>query len=383
MKDTYSFIRRGQIILFMEVHSGGPDGGACDPRGRGLPTLAPRKGEAHVDPRLHRLRCSLFLYTAWLLFLRNQSINHRPKWLYDSHLGFGFFFWAVSLSDDALLKVMGQHSSTESHTGSTFGGERAEKAARRSVIVGNKGEMMRGTNTLIGAVNFVTFLISIPILGGGIWLSAKANSTDCLRFLQWPLIIIGVAIMVISLMGFAGACYRLSWLLRLYLFAMFFVVTALLGFVVFAFAVTDRGQGQVVMNRAFLEYQLSDYSGWLKDRVSDPGYWVKISACLREGHACSKMTRYSRDPTTGLLVPESPDMFYRRNLSPIEVSTWIRFHLFVPLLAFAKDRSFFKEAIKKRASLDEGSIFYEQTSQKMSSFGETFIYFLTSRGLEQ
>ncbi|RWW67473.1 hypothetical protein BHE74_00025081 [Ensete ventricosum] len=168
--------------------------------------------------------------------------------------------------------------------------------------------MVRGTNSLIGAVNFVTFLISIPILGGGIWLSAKANSTDCLRFLQWPLIIIGVAIMVISLMGFAGACYRLVWLLRLYLFAMFFVVAALLGFIVFAFAVTDRGHGQVVMNRAFLEYQLSDYSGWLKDRVSDPGYWAKISACLRQGHACSKMARYA----------QPPDMFYRRNLSPIE-----------------------------------------------------------------
>ncbi|CAL9764023.1 unnamed protein product, partial [Musa acuminata subsp. burmannicoides] len=186
--------------------------------------------------------------------------------------------------------------------------------------------MIRGANSLIGAVNFVTFLISIPILGGGIWLSAKANSTDCLRFLQWPLIIIGVAIMVISLMGFAGACYRLAWLLRLYLFAMFFVVAALLGFVVFAFAVTDRGHGQVVMNRAFLEYQLSDYSGWLKDRVSDPGYWAKISACLREGHACSKMARYARDPTTGVLVPESPDMFYRRNLSPIEVGSWIHLH---------------------------------------------------------
>ncbi|KAG6510388.1 tetraspanin-3-like [Zingiber officinale] len=178
--------------------------------------------------------------------------------------------------------------------------------------------MMRGSNTVIGAVNFVTFLISIPILASGIWLSARANSTDCLRFLQWPIIVIAVSIMVISLMGFAGACYRLAWLLQLYLFAMFLVVAALLGFIVFAFAVTDRGQGQVVLNRAFLEYQLSDYSGWLKDRVSDPGYWAKISACLRDDHACYKMPRYTRDPVTGVLVPESPDMFYRRNLSPIE-----------------------------------------------------------------
>ncbi|XP_010907527.1 tetraspanin-3-like [Elaeis guineensis] len=178
--------------------------------------------------------------------------------------------------------------------------------------------MLRGSTGIIGVVNFITFLVSIPILGGGIWLSARANNTDCLRFLQWPIIIIGVTIMVISLMGFAGACYRISWLLRLYLFAMFFVIAALLGFIVFAFAVTDRGHGQVIMNREFLEYQLSDYSGWLKDRVSEPGYWSKISACLRDAGACKGMARYVRDPTTGMLVPEPANRFYGRHLSPIQ-----------------------------------------------------------------
>ncbi|ONK62430.1 uncharacterized protein A4U43_C07F3780 [Asparagus officinalis] len=177
---------------------------------------------------------------------------------------------------------------------------------------------MRGSNSVIGAVNFITFLISIPILGGGIWLSSRANNTDCLKFLQWPIIVIGVTIMVISFMGFAGACYRQTWLLRLYLFAMFFVVIALIVFIVFAFAVTDRGHGQVIINRAFLEYQLSDYSGWLKNRVSDPGYWAKISSCLRDAKACRGMRRFGRDRATGILVPESADMFYQRELSPIE-----------------------------------------------------------------
>nr|CAD1841949.1 unnamed protein product [Ananas comosus var. bracteatus] len=118
--------------------------------------------------------------------------------------------------------------------------------------------------------------------------------------------------------GLRGACYRLTWLLRLYLFAMFLIVAALVFFVIFAFAVTDRGHGQVVLNRAFLEYQLSDYSGWLRDRVSDPGYWARISACLRDTHACKHMARYVRDPNTGLLLPESQDMFSQRDLSPIE-----------------------------------------------------------------
>ncbi|XP_039136708.1 tetraspanin-3-like [Dioscorea cayenensis subsp. rotundata] len=178
--------------------------------------------------------------------------------------------------------------------------------------------MLKGSNGLIGIVNFVTFLISIPILGGGIWLSSRANSTECLRFLQWPLIIIGVTVMVISLMGFAGACYKLTWLMWLYLFAMFFVVAALLGFIVFAFAVTDRGHGEVVVSRKFLEYQLSDYSGWLKERVSDPQYWSKISSCLRDAKVCKGMARYVRDPATGMIVQESSDMFSQRDLSPIE-----------------------------------------------------------------
>ncbi|GLT37289.1 hypothetical protein SLA2020_116180 [Shorea laevis] len=105
---------------------------------------------------------------------------------------------------------------------------------------------MRASNHIIGLVNFLTFLISIPILGGGIWLSSRANNTDCLKFLQWPLIVIGASIMVISLAGFAGACYRNTILMRFYLFVMFFVLVALLGFIIFAYAVTDKGSGRSV-----------------------------------------------------------------------------------------------------------------------------------------
>ncbi|CAM0958028.1 unnamed protein product [Alopecurus aequalis] len=178
--------------------------------------------------------------------------------------------------------------------------------------------MQHGGTSMLGIVNFITFLASIPVLGGGIWLASRANSTDCIRFLQWPIIIIGLAVMVVSLAGFAGACYRQTWLLRVYLFAMFFVVLALLFFIVFAFAVTDRGEGQVVMNRRFLEYQLSDYNGWLRNRVADRQYWNTIAVCLRDGHACASMRRFARDPNTGMLVPESPAMFYNRDLSPIQ-----------------------------------------------------------------
>ncbi|KAJ8422800.1 hypothetical protein Cgig2_024568 [Carnegiea gigantea] len=171
---------------------------------------------------------------------------------------------------------------------------------------------MRTSNHLIGAVNFLTFLLSIPILAEGIWLSSRANTTDCMRFLQWPLIVIGAALMVVSLAGFAGACYRNTFLMYLYMWAMFFILVALIGFVVFAFAVTDKGSGRPVLNRAYSEYYLGDFSGWLERRVSDESYWVKISSCIRDSKVCGKMGREING------IPETADMFYSRKLSPIQ-----------------------------------------------------------------
>lgn len=67
---------------------------------------------------------------------------------------------------------------------------------------------MRGSNHLIGVLNFFTFILSIPLLVGGIWLATRASVIDCMRFLQLPIIIIAATIVVVSLAGFAGACYR-------------------------------------------------------------------------------------------------------------------------------------------------------------------------------
>lgn len=171
---------------------------------------------------------------------------------------------------------------------------------------------MRASNHLIGLINFLTFLLSIPILGGGIWLSGRATSTDCLRFLQWPLIVIGASIMAVSLAGFAGACYRNTILMRLYLWAMFFVVAALIGFIIFAYAVTDKGSGRPAPGRVYLDYYLEDYSGWLEERVENQGYWAKISSCIRDSSVCARTHR----DVGG--VPESAEMYYIRRLTPIE-----------------------------------------------------------------
>lgn len=177
--------------------------------------------------------------------------------------------------------------------------------------------MVRGSNAVVGAINFLIFLASIPILGGGIWLSTRAN-TDCLKFLQWPIIILGVALMVLSLVGFAGACCYITCLLQFYLFAMFFVIVVLIGFTIFAFVITNEGEGRKVPGRAFVEYHLSDYSDWLRERVSDSGYWGKIRSCVKETKVCRKIGRYVVVPD-GSVAPAPAEFFYRRKLSPIEV----------------------------------------------------------------
>ncbi|KAK9126830.1 hypothetical protein Scep_015676 [Stephania cephalantha] len=75
----------------------------------------------------------------------------------------------------------------------------------------------------------------------------------------------------------------------LYLFAMFFVIATLIGFVVFAYVVTDKGSGRAVQNRVYLDYYLEDYSGWLEERVKSDSYWGKISSCIRDSKSgCCK-----------------------------------------------------------------------------------------------
>lgn len=80
----------------------------------------------------------------------------------------------------------------------------------------------------------------------------------------------------------------------------------------------------MILSRAFLEYRLDGYSGWLEDKVVDGDNWEKVSDCVQGSGECGvAMARYMRDPNSGLLVPESADAFYQRNLSPIEVSLYI------------------------------------------------------------
>ncbi|KAL5973900.1 hypothetical protein ACLOJK_030559 [Asimina triloba] len=168
-------------------------------------------------------------------------------------------------------------------------------------------KMFRLSNNLVGILNFVTFLLSIPILGAGIWLSHRA-STDCEKFLEGPIIAVGVFLMVVSLAGLVGACCRVSWLLWVYLVVMFLLIVLLFCFTVFAFVVTNKGAGKVVSERGYKEYRLGDYSHWLQNRVNDSKNWRKIRSCLSDSDICKKLGQSN----------DSVSVFYQKHLSPIQ-----------------------------------------------------------------
>ncbi|PSS04318.1 Tetraspanin-8 like [Actinidia chinensis var. chinensis] len=169
--------------------------------------------------------------------------------------------------------------------------------------------MVRLSNNLIGILNFVTFLLSIPILWAGIWLSRQAN-TECERFLEKPVIALGVFLMVVSILGLVGACCRVSLLLWIYLLVMFLLILVLFCFTIFVFVVTNKGAGEVVSGKGYKEYRLGDYSNWLQKRVNSTKNWNKIRSCLIDSKVCKSLI------DDGSNTPV--ETFYKERLSAVQ-----------------------------------------------------------------
>lgn len=169
---------------------------------------------------------------------------------------------------------------------------------------------MRLSNNLVGLLNLLTFIFSIPIVVGGIWLS-KQGSSECEKFLEKPIIILGVFLMVVSLAGFIGACCRVSWLLWVYLLVMFLLIVVLFAYTIFVFAITNKGAGNVLSGKGYKQYKLGDYSNWLQKRVNSTKNWNQIKSCLIDSKVCSNFQdKYLNDTL---------NEFYQENLSALQV----------------------------------------------------------------
>ncbi|KAG2261845.1 hypothetical protein Bca52824_068924 [Brassica carinata] len=163
------------------------------------------------------------------------------------------------------------------------------------------------SNNVIGCVNFIAVLLSIPVIGTGIWL-AMGTMNSCVKFIQWPVIILGILILLVGLAGFIGGFWRIAWLLVIYLIAMLALIVLLGVLVGFIYMVTMKGSGHPAPSRAYLEYSLQDFSTFLRQRVQKSYKWDRIRTCLSATSICPQLNQ---------TFPIALD-FFNAHLSPIQ-----------------------------------------------------------------
>ncbi|XP_059634839.1 tetraspanin-2 isoform X1 [Cornus florida] len=163
------------------------------------------------------------------------------------------------------------------------------------------------SNKITALLNFTSLLCSIAIIAAGIWLASKPDN-ECVHWLRWPIVLIGVLILLVSLAGFVGAYWNRQGLLAFYLICMALLIILLLIVLVLAFVVTRPNGEYSVPGRSFHEYRLAGFSSWLRNHLTNSGNWGKIRACLAESDVCSKLS----------LEYVSVDQFFAAHLSPLQ-----------------------------------------------------------------
>lgn len=163
------------------------------------------------------------------------------------------------------------------------------------------------SNNITAVLNFIAFLCSIPIIAAGIWLASKPDN-ECIREFRWPVVLLGVLILLVSLAGFVGAYWNKQGLLAFYLFCMAVLIALLLILLVFAFVVTRSDGGFSVPGRNYREYRLDGFSDWLRDQVAGSKNWAKIRTCLADSDICTKL---NQDYITA-------DQFFAAHISPLQ-----------------------------------------------------------------
>ncbi|XP_057977059.1 protein TORNADO 2-like [Malania oleifera] len=169
---------------------------------------------------------------------------------------------------------------------------------------------LNNSNIATGAINLLAMLLAGPIIFAGIWLSNKLDNS-CLRLIpQWPIIALGISVLVVGVAGFIGGFWRMKWLLVLYfifMFVLIMVLASLVGFI-YKFMVATGGSGHAAPGRTFLEYELNEFSGWLTRRIEDPQEWDRIRNCLSSTSVCSELNQAYR----------LPQDFFNAYISPLQ-----------------------------------------------------------------
>eukprot|EP00244_Chara_vulgaris_P014294 TRINITY_DN885_c1_g2_i2.p1 TRINITY_DN885_c1_g2~~TRINITY_DN885_c1_g2_i2.p1 ORF type:complete len:265 (-),score=14.67 TRINITY_DN885_c1_g2_i2:37-831(-) len=143
-------------------------------------------------------------------------------------------------------------------------------------------------------LNVLTLLMSVVILGAGIWLATRGES-QCEKFLTIPVVFIGVSIFVISFLGCVGASKESNCLLWLYIILLTLLLLLLTAFTIFTFVVTNESAGKSATSTGVAQNSLGDYSTWLQKRVEDKEIWGRIKGCLSDMNVCGHLAEQHPD----------------------------------------------------------------------------------------
>ncbi|KAL8170621.1 hypothetical protein V2J09_022425 [Rumex salicifolius] len=164
------------------------------------------------------------------------------------------------------------------------------------------------SNNVVSTTTLLCILLSTPIIASGIWVSTRPENW-CIDLLQGPVIVLGVSVLGVAVAGFVGSFRALPRLLLFYLVAMGLLIALLAALVVFVYVVTVvKGLGHSEPGRAYLEYRLDDFSGWLRRRVRPDYKWARVKRCLASGSVCDGLNRSYTNATE----------FFAAHLTPLQ-----------------------------------------------------------------
>ncbi|XP_055961867.1 tetraspanin-8-like [Mercurialis annua] len=116
------------------------------------------------------------------------------------------------------------------------------------------------------------------------WAPMHDISVPCANFLTMPVFLLGVALLIVSVVGLIAVLCRVLILHRVYLFVMLLIITALFTFILFSFIITIKGPK--MENSSGREYRLNDFSDWLQKHFVGVRDWLGIHCCLVDEDVC-------------------------------------------------------------------------------------------------